>query len=240
MKQISLTLVIVALFAGIAIVGCPPAIQTESPTITLTGEGAAKTALEGLVYSFTPTTDGNSYTIGKTAITDTDLFDMTGADVLDVAATGYAALDFGGDTFTLYGEPYGSVWVGQNGTLAFGTDAPAADATHANTIGIAALRTDLTGGTVTGTVAQSTFVADWADVATAADEAKTGETVNTSRFQVQGVLDSHATEADRGAIDIIFPAVDDDIDAAEVGVSSAEAGSVTTGTVATPTADAAV
>ena len=109
MKQISLTLVVVTLFAGITIVGCPPPeVKKESPTLTFdaTSETSAAEALGGHVLSFTPTEDGGTFTIDQEVLSDTlgplDMTTVEGVETLDVA-DGYDEFAFGGDeTFTLY------------------------------------------------------------------------------------------------------------------------------------------
>ena len=242
MKQISLTLVVVTLFAGITIVGCPPPeVKKESPTLTFdaTSETSAAEALGGHVLSFTPTEDGGTFTIDQEVLSDTlgplDMTTVEGVETLDVA-DGYDEFAFGGDeTFTLYGEAYASVWVGGNGTLAFGEAAPAADATHEDTVGISALRAEIEGGVVTAAVDSGSFIVDWAGVTTVvpADDA-TKQDAGTSNVQVQGALDSNDAA---GVIDIFYEVVDPSLETVTVGVSSGVAGNIVDATDETLSAE---
>lgn len=219
MKQVTFSMLVVALVVGVVLIGCPPPAEpepdTESPMWVYSEAGEAKAALEGMTVSYVPDGKGGfdiAREIGAAPM------DMTGADVLDVSA-GYANFPLGdGNIVTLYDVQYDDAWVGQNGSIAFGDEAPAADAKHTKTVGISALRADLAGGVVSATVANDTLVVDWAGVTTVAKQA------GMSSFQVQAHLD---TSAWAGIIDVIYEEVAADLDKVVVGVSSAESGSRT-------------
>mgnify|MGYP003572057223 CR=1 FL=1 len=237
MKQTLVTLMVVALIAGVTLVGCPePTPVTESPTFDFSADDTAADNLDDTVISYVPNATGGfdiARTTGVTAATD--LVDVSGEAAIDFADAEYSMVDLAPDTFTLYDVVYDSAWVGSAGTIAFGDTAPAAGAAHADTVGISALRTDeVTGGETRALVADSTLVVDWMGLTTVVDAKQAG----TSNVQVQAVLDSNMDAA--GIIDIIYETVATDLEDVTVGISSAEAGSVVVADPNTDTGDAAL
>lgn len=235
MKQISLTLVVVSL---IALVGCPwPWLpETESPTFEFTATDTAADNLNDMVVSYVPDGKGG-FDIARVSgvVPAVDLVDVSGEAAIDFGDAEYSLVDLAGDTFTLYDTAYTGAWVGNAGTIAFGDEAPAAGATHAETVGISALRTDEVEGGVTKAVIQnSTLVVDWAGLTTVT----TAKQTDTS-IQVQAILDSNV-DATPGIIDIVYERVAADLKVVTVGISSAEEGSVVTADPNTDTADAAL